>query len=64
MFPGHSDYVGQFLEAALGIRTLPAGHWWCMPLITVLERERKADLCKFEASLIYRMSSRTVRAVT
>ena len=29
-----------------------------------LERQRKADLCESEASLVYKMSSRTTRAVT
>ena len=39
-----------------------AGLWWCMSLIPVLRRQRQADFCEFEASLIYRVSSRTVRA--
>ena len=30
-----------------------------MPLITALRRQRQEDLCEFEASLIYRVSSRT-----
>ena len=30
-----------------------------MPLIPALERQRQADLYEFEASLIYRASSRT-----
>ena len=29
-----------------------------MPLIPALQRQRQADLCEFEASLIYRVSSR------
>ena len=32
-----------------------------MPLIPALGRERQVDLCEFEASLVYRVSSRTVR---
>jgi hypothetical protein len=28
-----------------------------MPLISALGRERQADLCEFEASLVYRVSS-------
>jgi hypothetical protein len=32
------------------------------PLILVLGRQRKKDLCEFEASLIYRASSRNARA--
>jgi hypothetical protein len=33
------------------------------PLIPALRRQRQADLCDFEASLVYRASSRTARAV-
>jgi hypothetical protein len=33
-----------------------------MPLISVLRRQRQVDLCEFEASLVYRLSSRTARA--
>jgi hypothetical protein len=33
-----------------------------MPLIPSLGRQRQADLCEFKASLVYRVSSRTVRA--
>ena len=32
-----------------------------MPLILVLRR-KEVDLCEFEASLVYRVSSRTARA--
>ena len=32
-----------------------------MPLIPALGRKRQADLCEFEASLVYRVSFRTVR---
>ena len=31
-------------------------------LILALGRQRQADLCEFEAGLVYRVSSRTVRA--
>ena len=34
------------------------------PLIPALRRQRQADLCDFEASLVYRAGSRTARAVT
>ena len=30
-----------------------------MPLIPALRKERREDLCEFEASLVYKMSSRT-----
>ena len=32
-----------------------------MPLIPALQRQRQADLCEFEVSLVYRVSSRTAR---
>lgn len=35
--------------------------WWCTPLIPVLENQRQVDFCKFNASLVYIMSSRTAR---
>jgi hypothetical protein len=37
---------------------------WCTPLILALGRQRRADLCEFEASLIFKDSFRTARAVT
>ena len=37
--------------------------WWCTLLIPALRRQRQVDLCKFEASLIYKASFRTVRAI-
>jgi hypothetical protein len=33
-----------------------------MPLIPALRRQGQADLCEFEASLVYRVSFRTARA--
>jgi hypothetical protein len=33
-----------------------------MPLIPALGREKQEDLCEFEASLVYRASSRIARA--
>jgi hypothetical protein len=38
-----------------------AGQWWCTPLIPALGRQRQEDH-EFEASLVYRVSSRTARA--
>ena len=35
-----------------------------MPLISVLRRQRQMDLCEFEASMVYKISPRTARAVT
>jgi hypothetical protein len=36
--------------------------WWCMPLSPALGRERQADLCEYQVSLIHIVSSRTTRA--
>ena len=33
-----------------------------MPLIPAVRRQRQVDVCEFEASLVYRVSSRTARA--
>ena len=33
-----------------------------MPLITSLKRQRREELCEFEARLVYRVSSRTAKA--
>jgi hypothetical protein len=35
---------------------------WHMPLIPTLRRQRQAELCEFEAILVYRVSSRTAKA--
>jgi len=37
------------------------GMVWLMPLIPAPERQRKADVSEFEASLLYKVSSRTAR---
>jgi hypothetical protein len=37
--------------------------WWCMPGLLALRRQWQANLCEFKASLVYIMSSSTVRAM-
>jgi hypothetical protein len=37
--------------------------WEHRPLITVFRRQRQGDLCEFEDSLVYVVSSRTSRAM-
>ena len=34
-----------------------------MPLIPALRRQRQEDLCELEISLVYRVSSRMVKAI-
>lgn len=33
-----------------------------MPLVPALRKQRQVDLCEFEASLVYKVSSRTAKA--
>jgi hypothetical protein len=35
------------------------GQWWCMPLIPAHGRQRQANLCEFQASLVCRARSST-----
>lgn len=37
--------------------------WWYVPLIPALTRQRKMDLCKFEASLVYIQNSRLAKDI-
>ena len=37
--------------------------WWCIHLTPDIRGKKLVKLCGFEASLIYRVSSRTARAV-
>jgi hypothetical protein len=34
--------------------------WWLRPLTPALRRQRQADICEFEASLVYIVNSRTI----
>jgi hypothetical protein len=36
--------------------------WWCTPLIPAFRKQRQVGLYEFQASLLYRVSSRTSRA--
>jgi hypothetical protein len=35
-----------------------------MPLIPALGRQRQEDVCEFETSQVYKVNSRTARAIT
>ena len=35
---------------------------WDLSLVSAVRRQRQAKLCEFKVSLVYRVSSRTVRA--
>ena len=35
--------------------------WWRTPLIPAPRKQRQMDVCEFEASLFYRVSSRTAK---
>jgi hypothetical protein len=37
--------------------------WWHIPLIPAFGRQKQADLCDFEANMVYIMSSKTGRAI-
>jgi hypothetical protein len=37
--------------------------WWCTPLIPALGGGRDRQISEFEASLVYRVSSRTAKAI-
>ena len=36
------------------LHTVPTAKWWRTPLIPALGKQRQADLCEFEASLVKR----------
>jgi hypothetical protein len=40
-----------------------AGRWWCTSLIPAVGRQRQVDFSEFEASLVYKVSSRTATAI-
>jgi hypothetical protein len=58
--PCHKKQKKKSLRQEIETRTQSKG-WWRTPLIPALWKQRQADLCEFEASLIYRVSSRTAR---
>ena len=50
----HSNEKIQDFLGAIQCKKYQAGRWWRMPLIPALRRQRRADLCEFEASLVYK----------
>ena len=54
---GSLGWLSRVLE-----RVCLAELWWLMPVISALGRQRQEDLSEFEASLVYKVSSRTARA--
>jgi hypothetical protein len=51
-----------YIHSGISKEFLSRSGWWHMALIPALLQQRQADLCEFEASLIYRVSFRTVKA--
>jgi hypothetical protein len=47
---------------ASNLKIYLAGQWWHTPLIPAHGRQRQGELCEFEASLVYRVSSRSAKA--
>jgi hypothetical protein len=39
------------------------GVWWHIPLIAALRKQRQLDLGELQANLVYRVSSRTSKAM-
>jgi hypothetical protein len=68
MFPElqKSDFLESSVSKTFGlsstIRTTLSQETVTHTFNLVLRRQRQADLCEFEASLVYRASSRTARA--
>jgi hypothetical protein len=66
-------YINILVESRKPIKQLIASHvlivcvliwvWWHTPWIPSLRKQRQEDLCEFETSLVYIMSSRTVSAM-
>lgn len=57
----HRNLLPVYPPLSKKTRAFSAGQWWHMSSILALGRERQADLSEFEASQVYRASSRTVR---
>jgi hypothetical protein len=59
-------YGGRSISGVFGKslrKYLSAGWWWHTSLIPACKKQRQVILYEFEASLVYRASFRTVRAV-
>jgi hypothetical protein len=50
------------MQALRGVVKSVSWAWWYKPSIPAHERQRQEDLCELEASLNYRVSSKTAKA--
>lgn len=55
-------YTVHFRLARVRLSLKTTWAWWDTPLMAASGRQRQVELCEFEASLTYRVNSRTARA--
>jgi hypothetical protein len=56
--------VNSYIQLLCFVKKIVSAGWeGHMPLIPALRKQKKVDLCEFEASLVYIASSRTARAI-
>jgi hypothetical protein len=61
--PSSGAYLFIIINTSFLKKTTKSGQLWRMPLIPSTGRGRGRQISEFEASLVYRMSSRTARAI-